>query len=268
MTQMKTSFTVTVSFDVPEDKIDNAWIHAQNIEQMMHKHLDNCLTEQKASDNEHSTMKWWNLTAHHSTQTIPSGYGSSVVSLLGTTFDTMFRDWNNHIRHYATNLTTLSDECRNQIATYGETNNYGNKVLPELTRDDLLKMWRNYRQNVFNAVGNVLTNTLIEQVAKDLEGRYEDGLIDEPKPVDKANGKVEDLPVGQMPRASVTFNGLSATFNRLLSTDERLREELEYQQNNTNIITVGRLATPEQEGYDYNELRERISRTVPTQDPF
>ena len=231
MTKMKTSFTVTVNFDVPEDNLDNAWIHAQNIEQMMYRHLDNCLTEQRESDDQHSTMTRFIITAHHSTQTIQSGYGSSIISLLGTTFDTMFRDWNNHIRHYATNLTTLSDECKNQIATYGETNIYGNKVLPELTRDDLMKLWRNYRENVVNAVSTILPNTLIEQVAKDLEGRYEDGLIDEPKPVDKANGKVEDLPVGQMPRASVTFN-------RLLSTDERLREELEYHQNNTNIITV------------------------------
>lgn len=248
MTKMKTSFTVTVDFDVPEDNLDNAWIHAQNIEQMMYRHLDNCLKEQIASDDKHSTMTGFIVTAHHSTQTIPDGHGSSVISLLGTTFDTMFRDWNNHIRHYATNLTTLSDECKNQIATYGETNIYGNKVLPALTRDDLLKLWRNYRENVFNAVSTILPNTLIEQVAKDLEGRYEDGLVDEPKTVDKANGNVEDLPVGQMPRAS-------AIFNRLLSTDELLREELDlpaltpeqsrraqeeydYNAHNTNIITV------------------------------
>ena len=231
MTQMKTFFTVIVNFDVPEDKKDNAWIHAQNIEQMMYRHLDNCLTEQRESDDQHSTMTRFVVQPHHSTQTIQNGYGSSVISLLGTTFDTMFRDWNNHIRHYATNLTTLSDECKNQIATYGETNTYGNKVLPELTRNDLMKMWRNYRESVIGAVSTILPNTLIEQVAKDLEGRYEDGLIDEPKPVDKENGKVEDLFVGQMPRASVIFN-------RLLTTDERLREELEYHQNNTNIITV------------------------------
>jgi hypothetical protein len=200
-------------------------------------------------------MKWWNLTAHHSTQTIPSGYGSSVVSLLGTTFDTIFRDWNNHIRHYATNLTTLNDECRNQIATYGEANIYGNKVLPELTRDDLLKLWRNYRENVFNAVSTVLTNTLIEQVTKDLEGRYEDGLIDEPKPVDKANDKVEDLPT------------LTPEQSR------RAQEEYDYNNNHNHTITIITIPAtprtrPEQEGYDYNELRERISRTIPTTDPF
>ena len=257
MTKMKTSFTVTVDFDVPEDNIDNAWIHAQNIEQMMYRHLENCLKEQRESDDKHSTMRGFSLTAHHSTQTISGGHGSSVISLLGTTFDTMFRDWNNHIRHYATNLTTLSDECKNQIATYGETNIYGNKVLPELTRDDLLKMWRNYRQNVHNSVANVLTNTLIEHVAKDLEGRYEDGLTDETNTVDKANGKVEDLPVGQMPWANVTFN-------RLLSTDELLREELDLP-----------ALTPEQsrraqEEYDYNAHHTNIITVSTTNDghPF
>ena len=220
MTKMKTSFTITVDFDVPEDNLDNAWIHAQNIENMMYRHLDNCLKEQIASDDKHSTMTRFIITAHHSTQTISGGHGSSVISLLGTTFDTMFRDWNNHIRHYATNLTTLSDECKNQIATYGETNIYGNKVLPALTRDDLLKLWRNYRENVFNAVSTILPNTLIEQVAKDLEGRYEDGLVDETKTVDKANGKVEDLPT------------LTPEQSR------RAQEEYDYNAHNTNIITV------------------------------
>ena len=132
----------------------------------------------------------------------------------------MFRDWNNHIRHYATNLTTLSDECKNQIATYGETNIYGNKVLPELTRDDLMKLWRHYRESVFSAVSTILPNTLIEQVAKDLEGRYEDGLIDESKPVDKANGKVEDLPT------------LTPEQSR------RAQEEYDYNAHHTNLITV------------------------------
>ena len=220
MTKMKTSFTITVDFDVPEDKIDNAWIHAQNIEQMMYKHLDNCLTEQKACDDQHSTMTRFVISPHHSTQTIPSGHGSSVISLLGTTFDTMFRDWNNHIRHYATNLNTLSDECKNQIATYGETNIYGNKVLPELTRENLMKLWRNYRENVVNGVSNVLTNTLIEQVAKDLEGRYEDGLVDETKTVDKANGKVEGLST-LTPEQS-----------------QRAQEEYDYNTLRTNLITV------------------------------
>ena len=223
MTQMKTFFTVIVNFDVPDDNKDNAWIHAQNIEQMMCRHLDNCLKEQRESDDQHSTMTRFVVQPHHSTETIPSGHGSSLINLLGTTFDTMFRDWNNHIRHYATNLTTLSDECKNQIATYGETNIYGNKVLPELTRDDLMKMWRNYRENVISAVSTILPNTLIEQVAKDLEGRYEDGLIDETKTVDKANGKVEDLAM-------------------LTPVQSR------------NV----------QEGYDYNELRQRINRTIPT----
>lgn len=223
MTQMKTFFTVIVNFDVPDDNKDNAWIHAQNIEQMMYRHLDNCLQEQRASDDQHSTMTRFVIQAHNSTETIPSGHGSSLINLFGTTFDSMFKDWNNHIRHYATNLTTLSDECKNQIRTYGETNIYGNKVLPELTRDDLMKMWRNYRENVISAVSTILPNTLIEQVAKDLEGRYEDGLIDEPKPVDKANGKVEDLAM-------------------LTPVQSR------------NV----------QEGYDYNELRQRINRTIST----
>jgi hypothetical protein len=108
-------------------------------------------------------------------------------------------------------------------------------------------MWSQYRDTISYGVRELYTNKFLDAYLKDLEGKFEDGLMDKPDTVDKANGKVEDLPT------------LTPEQSR------RMEEEYVYNTNHNHTITISRpTITAEQEGYDYNELRERISRTVPT----
>jgi hypothetical protein len=71
-----------------------------------------------------------------------------------------------------------------------------------------------------------LTNKFLDAYLKDLEGKFEDGLMDKPKSVDKANDKVEDLPT------------LTPEQSR------RMEEEYDYNTNHNHTITISRPATP------------------------
>lgn len=251
MTKMNTSFTITVTMDIPEDELSDSWIYSQNAEASINEKMMALVLEHSESNNKYRAVTHYRMYAGGITHTIPSGNGSSILNPAGTTFDETYNNWNNHLRLYAGQLNNLTEEQRLIIRTYGTLNRYGHYELNELSREELVDMWSKYRDAVSHGVRELLTNKFLDAYLKDLEGRFEDGLMDKPDTVDKANGKVEDLPT------------LTPEQSR------RMEEEYVYNTNHNHTITISRpTITAEQEGYDYNELRERISRTVPTPDPF
>ena len=226
MTKMNTSFTITVTMDIPEDQLSESWIYSQNAEQSINEKIMGLIMEHSQSDNKYQAVTHYRMYANGITHTIPSGHGSSILNPAGTTFDETFNTWNNHLRLYAGQLQNLTEEQKLIIKTYGTKNRYGHYELDELSRDELVAMWSQYRDAVSYGVREVLTSKFLEAYLKDLEGKFEDWLMDKPESVDKANDKVEDLPT------------LTPEQSR------RAQEEYDYNNNHNHTITISRPATP------------------------
>jgi hypothetical protein len=224
MTKMNTSFTITVTMEIPEDNLSDSWIYSQNAEQSINNKMLELIKEHQVSDGRYQSVTHYRMYANGITHTIPSGHGSSILNPAGTTFDETYNNWNNHLRLYAGQLHNLTEEQRLTIRTYGTLNRYGHYELDELSRDELVAMWSKYRDAVSHGVRELLTNKFLDSYLKDLEGKFEDGLMDEPDTVDKANDKVEDLPT--------------------LTPEQSRRAQEEYDYNNNHNHTIAFFTQP------------------------
>lgn len=112
--------------------------------------------------------------------TIRAGRGYSVYPLAPMSFDATIKRWNNNWKIVGDDNPNWSEiqNVKPMLQRY-ENSFYERWLMPDLDKDKLLPIWGRYITAVNNKVEMFKSQELQRIVAENMEGEYEDGLLDE-----------------------------------------------------------------------------------------
>ena len=115
-----------------------------------------------------------------SSETIPNGHGACISVPFMFNFDRELANYNStgkYIRRSNPNSVWLANVAKLAGVEYEHFWDAYAGVMPNLTREDLIKFWSNYQHEFQNEASKWTADILQKMHAERIEGQYEDGLI-------------------------------------------------------------------------------------------